>query len=240
MTFEAFSIMIGSSKRLSRISESLGNDKRTATGCHDSSATIKDCVARYKGDRRLRGFSCWGQLLCMGFAQFTYRESLRDIEACLRSSPDKLYHMGIRGRVSRSTLAEANENHDWHIFADFAQVLIARARVLCAPDSFGAELQHSADAMDSTTIDLCLTVFPWARFRERNSAVKMHTLIDLHGNIPLSICVTDRKVHDVNCFKASRILHEKILASSHYSNSLFLIAGALRRRSSTPRARPPS
>jgi hypothetical protein len=159
---------------------------------------FRRCVARYNGDRRVRGFSCWDQLLCMGFAQFTYRESLRDIEACLRSSPDKLYHMGIRGRVSRSTLAEANENHDWHIFADFAQVLITRARVLYAHDSFGAELQHSAYALDSTTIDLCLAVFPWARFRERKGAVKMHTLIDLHGNIPLFVCVTDGKVHDVN------------------------------------------
>jgi Transposase DDE domain/Domain of unknown function (DUF4372) len=134
----------------------------------------------------------------MAFAQFTYRESLRDIEACLRSSPDKLYHMGIRGRISRSTLADANESHDWHIFADFAQVLIARARVLYAHDPFGAELQHSAYALDSTTIDLCLAMFPWARFRERKGAVKMHTLIDLHGNIPLFICLTDGKVHDVN------------------------------------------
>src|SRR5580692_607456 len=159
---------------------------------------FRRCVELYRGDYRLRGFSCWDQLLCMGFAQFTYRESLRDIEACLRSSPDKLYHMGIRGRVSRSTLAEANENHDWHIFADFAQVLITRARVLYAHDSFGAELQHSAYALDSTTIDLCLAVFPWARFRERKGAVKMHTLIDLHGNIPLFVCVTDGKVHDVN------------------------------------------
>jgi Transposase DDE domain/Domain of unknown function (DUF4372) len=134
----------------------------------------------------------------MAFAQFTYRESLRDIEACLRSSPDKLYHMGIRGRVSRSTLADANESHDWRIFADFAQILIARARLLYANDSFGAELQLSAYALDSTTIDLCLAMFPWARFRERKGAVKMHTLIDLHGNIPVFVCVTDGKVHDVN------------------------------------------
>ncbi len=134
----------------------------------------------------------------MAFAQFTYRESLRDIEACLRSTPDKLYHMGIRGRVSRSTLADANESHDWRIFADFAQILIARARLLYAHDSFGAELQLSAYALDSTTIDLCLAMFPWARFRERKGAVKMHTLIDLHGNIPLFVCVTDGKVHDVN------------------------------------------
>src|SRR5260370_553211 len=134
----------------------------------------------------------------MALAQFTYRERLRDIEACLRSSPDKLYHMGSRGRVPRSTLADANERHDWHIFADFAQILIAHARVLYAHDPFGAELQHSAYALDSTTIDLCLAMFPWARFRERKGAVKMHTLIDLHGNIPLFVCVTDGKVHDVN------------------------------------------
>jgi hypothetical protein len=159
---------------------------------------FRRCVTRYSGDQRLRGFSCWDQFLCMAFAQFTYREGLRDIEACLRSSPDKLYHMGIRGRVSRSTLADANERHDWRIFADFAQILIARARVLYAHDPFGAELQGSAYALDSTTIDLCLAVFPWARFRERKGAVKMHTLIDLHGNIPLFVCVTDGKVHDVN------------------------------------------
>jgi hypothetical protein len=159
---------------------------------------FRRCVARYSGDTRLRGFSCWDQFLCMAFAQFTYREGLRDIEACLRSSPDKLYHMGIRGRVSRSTLADANESHDWHIFADFAQILIARARVLYAHDPFGVELQHSAYALDSTTIDLCLAMFPWARFRERKGAVKMHALIDLHGNIPLFVCVTDGKVHDVN------------------------------------------
>jgi hypothetical protein len=159
---------------------------------------FRRCVVHYNGDHRPRGFSCWDQLLCMAFAQFTYRESLRDIEACLRSSPDKLYHMGIRGRVSRSTLADANESHDWRIFADFAQILIARARLLYANDSFGADLQLSAYALDSTTIDLCLAMFPWARFRERKGAVKMHTLIDLHGNIPVFVCVTDGKVHDVN------------------------------------------
>ena len=159
---------------------------------------FRRCVTRYSGDYRPRGFSCWDQFLCLAFAQFTYRESLRDIEACLRSSPDKLYHMGIRGRVSRSTLADANESHDWRIFADFAQILIARARLLYANDSFGADLQLSAYALDSTTIDLCLAMFPWARFRERKGAVKMPTLIDLHGNIPVFVCVTDGKVHDVN------------------------------------------
>jgi hypothetical protein len=157
---------------------------------------FRRCVARYGGDYRLRGFSCWDQFLCL--AQFTYRESLRDIEACLRASPDKLYHMGIRGRVSRSTLAEANEKHDWHIFADFAQILIQRARGLYADDPFGVELQNSAYALDSTTIDLCLAMFPWARFREQKGAVKVHTLIDLHGNIPVFVQITDGKVHDVN------------------------------------------
>jgi Domain of unknown function (DUF4372)/Transposase DDE domain len=159
---------------------------------------FRRCVARYDGDYRLRGFSCWDQFLCLAFAQFTYRESLRDIEACLRASPDKLYHMGIRGRISRSTLADANEKHDWRIFADFAQILIQRARGLYADDPFGVELQNSAYALDSTTIDLCLAMFPWARFREQKGAVKVHTLIDLHGNIPVFVRITDGKVHDVN------------------------------------------
>ena len=159
---------------------------------------FRRCVARYHGDRRLRGFSCWDQFLCMTFAQLTYRESLRDIEACLRSSSDKLYHMGIRGRVSRSTLGDANERHDWRIFADFAQILIARARQLYAHEPFGDDLQHSAYALDSTTIDLCLALFPWARFRARKGAVKLHTLLDLHGSIPVFVRVTDGKVHDVN------------------------------------------
>src|SRR5882724_4239529 len=158
---------------------------------------FRRCVERYRGDYHLRGFSCWDQFLCMAFAQFTYRESLRDIEACLRSSPDKLYHMGIRGRVSRSTLADANESHDWRIFADFAQILIARARLLYAHDSFGAELQLSAYALDSTTIDLCLAMFPWARFRQRKGAVKMHTLLDLHGNVPTFVWISDGKLADV-------------------------------------------
>jgi hypothetical protein len=159
---------------------------------------FRRCVERYRGDYRLRGFSCWDQFLCMAFAQFTYRESLRDIEACLRSSPDKLYHMGIRGRVSRSTLADANETHDWRIFADFAQRLIAIARPLYASDPIGVELDQSLYALDSTTIDLCLSLFPWARFRKHKAAVKMHTLLDLHGNIPTFIRITDGKVHDVN------------------------------------------
>jgi hypothetical protein len=159
---------------------------------------FRRCVDRYRGDYRLRGFSCWDQFLCMAFAQFTYRESLRDIEACLRSSPDKLYHMGIRGRVSRSTLADANETHDWRIFADFAQRLIAIARPLYVHDPIGVDLDQSLYALDSTTIDLCLPLFPWAKFRKHKAAVKMHTLLDLHGNIPTFIRITDGKVHDVN------------------------------------------
>jgi hypothetical protein len=134
----------------------------------------------------------------MGFAQLTYRESLRDIEACLRSMSGKLYHMGFRGRVARSTLADANETHDWRIYADFAQVLIGIARPLYACDPMGVELQSSLYALDSTTIDLCLSLFPWAKFRKRKAAVKMHTLLDLHGNIPTFISITDGKVHDVN------------------------------------------
>ncbi len=159
---------------------------------------FRRCVDRYNGDYRFRGFSCWDQFLCMAFAQLTFRESLRDIEACLRSSPDRLYHLGIRGRVSRSTLADANEQHDWRIFADFAQILIRRARHLYAGDSFAGELQQTAYALDSTTIDLCLALFPWARFLRQKGAIKMHTLLDLHGNIPAFVWITDGKVHDVN------------------------------------------
>jgi len=138
------------------------------------------------------------QLLAMAFAQLTYRESLRDIEACLRSISGKLYHMGFRGKVARTNLADANEAHDWRIFADFAQVLISIARPLYASDPIGVELDQSLYALDSTTIDLCLSLFPWARFRQNKAAVKMHTLLDLHGNIPTFISITDGKVHDVN------------------------------------------
>lgn len=159
---------------------------------------FRRCVARYEGDRRLRGFSCWDQFLCMAFAQLTYREGLRDIEACLRSSPDRLYHLGIRGKVSRSTLADANENHDWRIFADFAHILIRRALSLYANDPFGVALDKTAYVLDSTTVDLCLALFPWARFRDRKGAVKLHTLIELHGNIPTFVHITDGLVHDVN------------------------------------------
>jgi hypothetical protein len=159
---------------------------------------FRRCVARYGGNRRLREFSCWDQYLTMAFAQLTYRESLRDIEACLRSLQGKLYHMGFCGHVSRSTLADANENRDWRIFADFAQVLIGIARPLYAHDPMGVDLEQSLYALDSTTIDLCLSLFPWARFRKHKAAVKMHTLLDLHGNIPTFIRVTEGKMHDVN------------------------------------------
>ena len=159
---------------------------------------FRRCVERYQGDIRLRGFSCWDQYLAMAFAQLTYRESLRDIEACLRSVQGKLYHLGFRGKVARSTLADANESHDWRIFADFAQVLIAIARPLHARDPIGVDLEQSLYALDSTTIDLCLSLFPWAKFRRRKAAVKVHTLLDLHGNIPIFIRVTSGDVHDVN------------------------------------------
>ena len=159
---------------------------------------FQKCVARYGGDRYLKNLSCWDQYLAMAFAQLTYRESLRDIEACLRSVGAKLYHMGFRSKVARSTLADANESRDWRIYADFAQVLIAIARPLYVCDPIGIDLDQSLYALDSTTIDLCLSLFPWAKFRKHKAAVKMHTLLDLHGNIPTFIRITDGKVHDVN------------------------------------------
>jgi hypothetical protein len=159
---------------------------------------FRRCVARYDGDSRLREFSCWDQYLTMAFAQLTYRESLRDIEACLRSMRGKLYHMGFRSTVARATLADANESRDWRVFADFAQILIGIARPLYARDPIGVDLDHSLYALDSTTIDLCLSLFPWARFRKRKAAVKMHTLLDLRGSIPTFIRVTAGSVHDVN------------------------------------------
>ena len=155
------------------------------------------CVRRHGGDSRPRGFSCRDQFLCMAFAQLTFRESLRDIETCLRALERKLYHAGFRGKVSRSTLADANRAHDWHIFADFAQVLIGRARKLYADEPFGVELEQTVYALDSTTIDLCLSLFPWARFRRRKGAVKLHTLVDLRGNIPTFVRITHGKTHDV-------------------------------------------
>src|SRR6202790_944164 len=159
---------------------------------------FQKCVSRYRGDSHLRGFSCLDQLLAMAFAQLTYRESLRDIEACLRSMSGKLYHVGFRGKVARTNLADANEAHDWRIFAGFAQVLIGIARPLYARDPIGVDLAQSLYALDSTTIDLCLSLFPWAKFRKHKAAIKMHTLLDLHGNIPTFIRITDGKVHDVN------------------------------------------
>jgi hypothetical protein len=159
---------------------------------------FRRCVARYGGDVRPRGFSCWDQYLSMAFAQLTYRDGLRDIEACLRSLGGKLYHMGFHGRVARSTLADANDAHDWRIYADFTQILIGIARPLYAFDPIGVDLDQSLYALDSTTIDLCLSLFPWAKFRKHKAAVKMHTLLDLHGNIPTFISITEGKVHDVN------------------------------------------
>ncbi len=156
------------------------------------------CVYRYGGERYVKSFSCMDQFLCMAFAQLTYRESLRDIECCLRAHPSKLYHMGLRGHVSRSTLAHANENRDWRIWADFAQTLIRTARELYANDSFGVELDQTAYAFDSTTSDLCLSLFPWARFRKTKAAIKAHTLLDLRGCLPCFIHVTTGSVHDVN------------------------------------------
>ena len=159
---------------------------------------FQKCVTRYSGDHSLRSFSCWNQFLAMAFAQLTYRESLRDIEACLGSMQSKLYHMGFRGKVSRSTLADANELRDWRIYADFAQVLITIARPLYADDPIGVELNQNLYALDSTTIDLCLSLFPWAKFRQHKAAVKMHTLLDLHGSIPTFVRITEGKTHDVN------------------------------------------
>jgi len=158
---------------------------------------FQQCVQRYRGNYKVKSFSCWDQFLCMAFAQLTYRESLRDIEACLRSAQHKLYHMGFRGKISRNTLAHANEVRDWRIYADFAQILIARARHLYANDSFGVELKQMVYALDSTTIDLCLSLFPWAKFRKHKAAVKLHALLDLHGNIPSVIFMTHGKIHDV-------------------------------------------
>ena len=160
--------------------------------------TFRRCVARYAGERKVKSFSCLDQYLCMAFAQLTYRESLRDIEACLRAQESKLYHMGIHSRVSRSTLADANEVRDWRIYADFAQSLIRIARRLYADEPFGVDLKETVYALDASTIDLCLSVFPWARFRSAKAAIKLHTLLDLRGNIPSFLHISDGKLHDVN------------------------------------------
>ena len=159
---------------------------------------FQQCVRRYNGNYKIKNFTCREQFLCMAFAQLTYRESLRDIQACLRAANKKLYHMGIRSKVSRNTLAHANQIRDWRIYADFAQVLICKARKLYANEDFGVQLEQTVYALDSTTIDLCLSLFPWALFRKKKAAVKLHTLIDLRGNIPTVIFITHGKVHDVN------------------------------------------
>ena len=159
---------------------------------------FRSCVERYGGDYKVQSFTCLDQFLCLAFAQLTFRESLRDIEACLRAQQPKLYHMGFRGQVSRSNLAYANEHRDWRIFAEFAQVLIGIARDLYRDEPFGVDLSETVYAFDSTTIDLCLSLFPWAQFRRRKSAVKLHTLLDLRGSIPTSVYVTGGQVHDVN------------------------------------------
>jgi hypothetical protein len=158
---------------------------------------FRKCVKRYQGNFKVRAFTCLEQFLCMAFAQLTYRESLRDIEVCLRAVQPKLYHMGIRSRVSRSTLADANEKRDWRIYADFAQILIAEAKNLYAHEEFGVDLDATVYALDSTTIDLCLSLFPWARFRDTKGAVKLHTLLNLRGSIPEFIYISDGKLHDV-------------------------------------------
>ncbi len=159
---------------------------------------FRRCVARYQGNHRIRSFTCSDQFLCMAFAQLTYRDSLRDIECCLRAMKDKLYHMGIRGKISRSTLADANEKRDWRIYRDFAQILIGHARKLYADEDFGLQLDETVYALDATIIDLCLSVFPWAKFRKSKGAVKLHTLLDLRGAIPTVVSITDGKVHELN------------------------------------------
>jgi hypothetical protein len=159
---------------------------------------FRKCVARYHGNRRTKTFSCWDQFLCLIFAQLTYRESLRGIVACLRSQSDQLYHMGLRGTVSRSTLADANEGRDWRIYSDFAQVLIAQARTLYLDDDLGLSLKNTVYALDSTTIDLCMSLFPWATYKSSQHAMKLHTLLDLRGNIPTFIRITPAQLHDVH------------------------------------------
>ena len=160
--------------------------------------TFRKCVKRYRGDYKIKSFTCLDQYLCMAFAQMTFRESLRDIEACLRAQKSKLYHMGIRGTVSRNTLANANKTRDWRIYADFASSLIQTARRLYINEKLDFELENTAYALDSSTIDLCLSVFPWAHFRQTKAAIKLHTLLDLRGNIPTFVHITDGKLHDVH------------------------------------------
>ena len=195
---------------------------------------FRRCVTRYRGSHKVQSFSCWDQYLCMAFAQLTYRESLRDIQVCLRAMQGKLYHMGIRGKVSKSTLADANESRDWRIYADFAQILIHHARALYIDEDFGVELDQTVYALDSTTIDLCLSVFPWAHFRKNKGAIKLHTLLDLRGPIPSFIWITDGTVHDVNIldelipeagsiylFDRAYIDYKRLLAI-HNANAFFI------------------
>ena len=163
-----------------------------------SAYEFRCCVERYHGNFKVKSFSCWDQFLTLAFAQLTYRESLRDIEACLRATPQKLYHMGIRTHVSRNTLANANQVRDWRIYADFAHTLIQEARTLYKGEPFGIELEQTVYALDATTIDLCLSLFPWAQFRRHKSAVKLHTLLDLRGSIPTVVIVTGGQIHEVN------------------------------------------
>ena len=160
--------------------------------------TFRRCVARHRGEHKVKRFSCFDQYLCMAFAQLTYRESLRDIEACLRAQASKLYHMGIRSQVARNALANANATRDWRIYCELAQSLIATARRLYATEPFGLDLKETVYALDATTIDLCLSVFPWAPFRATKAAIKLHTLLDLRGNIPSFIFISDGKLHEVN------------------------------------------
>jgi len=166
---------------------------------------FRRCVRRYDGDYKVKTFSCWNQFLCMAFGQLTFRESLRDVETCLRSRQDQLYHLGIRGEVCHSTLADANRQRDWRIYHDLAQRLIRRARALYQNEPTGLELKETVYALDSTTIDLCLNLFPWARFRRTKGAIKLHTLLDLRGSIPSFISISQGKKADV------RVLDELVL-----------------------------
>ena len=169
---------------------------------------FRQCVKRYRGDYKVKKFSCWNQYLCMAFAQLTYRESLRDIETCLRAVQAKLHNAGLQGGIARNTLANANSVRDWRIYGDFAQILIRKAKALYAGENFGLELDNAVYALDSTVIDLCLALFPWARFRKTKAAVKLHTLLDLRGNIPTTVIITPGNIHDVT------ILDELALESS--------------------------
>lgn len=199
--------------------------------------TFRRCVARYQGERKVKAFSCLDQFFCMAFAQLTFRESLRDIEACLRAQRSKLYHLGIRAVVSRNTLANANAVRDWRIYADFAQSLMGIARQLYAEEPFGVALRESVYALDTTTIDLCLSVFPWAPFRSTKAAVKLHTLLDLRGNIPSFIHISDGKMHEVNILDQLRpepgafyvmdrgFLDFKRLYHFHVAGSFFVTRG---------------